>query len=1245
MNNVQVKRIIERFGEESKKCKALDEYLEIAYSFRFEDFFINPIQIRGEIKELLQFLEKVKPKRVLEIGTATGGTLYLLCNVVSNNATILSIDLPGGSFGGEFFPDWKLPIYKSFARDDQNIHILRSNSHDNKTLEQIRKILGENKIDFLLIDGDHSYEGVKKDFEMYAPLVSNEGIIAFHDIKSGPASEVGGVPQFWNEIRSGYPHAEIIDDFLSPSYGIGILFLSSIKEIVSQNRIVLQTIMEINKRQIARLQKRVFQTESNVKNNPFGFLLYLYSQRDDLRRSFPEVSMGNYTNLIQWAVSVCERKFEENEVVISSLSNFVSWYKEYTVREKSLDQIAKISESIAILTQKIEEQRTSTQELTKLFLAEQEEVRKLNGLLGDEQTKSVKLGNEVNRLNSVLGEEQTKSVKLGNEVNRLNGLLCDEQEKSVNLKGQIRELTRLYENELHETKVQLENIVQSQGWQFIIKFRNSYNRYFPPSSKLRKYVDDMVLLFIQKNKNKSLQATLTNEQKITSTIPQTTNIVESSNNYAKWKNDTIRILSSKPRKDIDKHGEVTVIVAVHDNSKVVIPCIESVLKWTSKPYSLFIIDDGSKEKELLSYLDKISKFSFIKIMHNETNIGYVKSINKAIKNTETDIILLNSDTIVTKNWLDKIYSCAYSNNRISTVSPLSNNATICSIPEFLKQNDLPEGLTVDEFSDIVERTSERRYPTIPTCVGFCMYIKRSIINKIGLFDEVFSPAYEEENDFCMRAYKSGFVSALDDSTFIFHHGKASYKTQTNKLQEEHMQLMLQKHPEYLEIVSGFCNENPLQYIHKKMSSLILQNKKDKFKNVLMILHRPVYSKNPGGTEELCKMLYEGITGKFSKYLMYTEDNTLVVEENAPSGRRILYRFIRNNMIPGFVQCTKDEEEFFSNILDELNIGLIHFQHMLFMPLNFFHVAKNKGIKTILSINDFYYLCPRIYLFENGEYNGFCNACTDLARCDRCLKQIGYNEGFQADWRNECQKMLQRADMIIIPTKSTLDLYEKVFKINWDHSKIIEHGISTSNLISKFSNPTLSSNIFRIGFVGAIRAERKGKDIVLDMLTLNKNEKIEWHFFGRESNLTEFIKERKIKPVGKIINHGGWSKSENIPSILREAGIHIVILPSQENYSLVLSEVWSARIPVIVPDLVALGERVRKEGAGWIYPFPSPAQEILKIIDAIYNNPNEYAQKVSKFQNLIVRSAADCIKEYESIYQNLFSSYDQSTIQK
>lgn len=150
---------------------------------------IRPLQVRNEISELLRILDGIKPKVVVEIGTAGGGTLFLFCRIAAEDATIISIDFPDRRFGGSY-PVWKIPLYKEFRLRKQRLYLVRADSHSPETLLRVKNLLKGEKVDFVFIDGDHSYEGVKLDFEMYGPLVDNSGMVAFHDIVIHP-KEVG----------------------------------------------------------------------------------------------------------------------------------------------------------------------------------------------------------------------------------------------------------------------------------------------------------------------------------------------------------------------------------------------------------------------------------------------------------------------------------------------------------------------------------------------------------------------------------------------------------------------------------------------------------------------------------------------------------------------------------------------------------------------------------------------------------------------------------------------------------------------------------------------------------------------------------------------------------------------------------------------------------------------------------------------------------------------------------------------
>jgi predicted O-methyltransferase YrrM len=212
------------------KCAEPMEYVNLCFDvfrhipLKYIGWPLAPVQIKQEIGMLLSVLTKQTIHTMLEIGTAQGGTLFLFSRIIDSDATMISLDLPGGKFGGGY-EEFKIPFFTNFAQKAQRIFLVRANSHSPSTLSTIKSILKGQKLDFLFIDGDHTYEGVKEDFHMYGPLVRKCGLIAFHDICKGPPEVEGEVNKFWKELKCTYKHQEIINVPFQKGYGIGVLYV------------------------------------------------------------------------------------------------------------------------------------------------------------------------------------------------------------------------------------------------------------------------------------------------------------------------------------------------------------------------------------------------------------------------------------------------------------------------------------------------------------------------------------------------------------------------------------------------------------------------------------------------------------------------------------------------------------------------------------------------------------------------------------------------------------------------------------------------------------------------------------------------------------------------------------------------------------------------------------------------------------------------------------------------------------
>jgi predicted O-methyltransferase YrrM len=190
----------------------------------FDEFSeFRPIQQPAEFVRLLTLVRSCDAVRLCEIGTASGGMLCSLARAARRDATLVAVDC-------EYSPERKA-AFPRFRRDRQRIVCIEGSSQSPATHTQVRQTIGGD-LDVLLIDGDHSYEGVRRDFDLYTPLVRPGGLIILHDIvqdrgqRFGEATtaSTGGVPRFWNEVKSRHDATEeIVDDIDQDGYGVGLL--------------------------------------------------------------------------------------------------------------------------------------------------------------------------------------------------------------------------------------------------------------------------------------------------------------------------------------------------------------------------------------------------------------------------------------------------------------------------------------------------------------------------------------------------------------------------------------------------------------------------------------------------------------------------------------------------------------------------------------------------------------------------------------------------------------------------------------------------------------------------------------------------------------------------------------------------------------------------------------------------------------------------------------------------------------
>jgi GT2 family glycosyltransferase len=244
---------------------------------------------------------------------------------------------------------------------------------------------------------------------------------------------------------------------------------------------------------------------------------------------------------------------------------------------------------------------------------------------------------------------------------------------------------------------------------------------------------------------------------------------------------------------------IDVVIPVYKGLEQTRACIESVLATKRDPrLEVVVVDDATPDPAIAQYLRGLSEQGRITLLANEANLGFVQSVNRGMAlHADRDVVLLNSDTEVANDWLARLDAAAHSGRDVGTVTPFSNNATICSYPYEGWKGGLPGMLGLAKLDALFAKANARRTIELPTAVGFCMYIRRDCLAAIGAFDaERFGRGYGEENDFCMRAGKAGWRNILAADVFVYHEGSVSFSDERFDLVKAAAPTLIALHPEY-----------------------------------------------------------------------------------------------------------------------------------------------------------------------------------------------------------------------------------------------------------------------------------------------------------------------------------------------------------------------------------------------------------------------------------------------------------------
>ena len=687
----------------------------------------------------------------------------------------------------------------------------------------------------------------------------------------------------------------------------------------------------------------------------------------------------------------------------------------------------------------------------------------------------------------------------------------------------------------------------------------------------------------------------------------------------------------------------TVVVPIFNAYDALVACVESIVLHTAGPYRVILIDDASSDARISPWLaEQAREHDWIEHQKNEENCGFTLTVNRGLVHASGDVVILNSDTIVTEGWLDRLIRAAYSRSEVATVTPLSNAAGAFSIPELNEVNEVPSDLGPEGMARVLRSVSRLRYPESPTGNGFCMYIRRAALDRVGLLDaDHFPRGYGEENDFCMRARAQGMFNLIDDSTFIAHERGSSFGNEREALMQQGRETLRRLHPAYSGLVRTFLDDPYLAEVRTGVRTMLEAResshdltvragpeKRSTRKRALTIVHA-----GSGGTIHTNQDMISALDGEFEMFLLVCG----LSEWKLYSGTHEMpiQTIVFGDEWQAAQPTSRSRGLAMHALLRAHEIDLVHIRNFICTGPETVPWMKLAESRILVSFHDFAAICPTIQLLDHrGEYcaghctrgDGECPTSHWFSGFHRLKHEQVYG------WRLRMSTHLRLVDGYVTTSQVAKDLVSEHFPF-LEHRRfdVIEHGRDRQNFRACAAPPRPKEQPVRVISFGALNFA-KGSSLLEELMKRNRRESgnFEFHVAG------DFSADFRPDLLDAVV-HGSYERDQ-LPDLLDSIRPSFCLVTSiwPETYCHTLTEAWFAGIPVIASDIGVLRERIGRHGGGWLVDYRD-ARAWYKRMTELAWDQEEWSRVRRQVQAITLPDARKMGASYAALYRDILQA--------
>ncbi|HET8997228.1 MAG TPA: glycosyltransferase, partial [Acetobacteraceae bacterium] len=605
---------------------------------------------------------------------------------------------------------------------------------------------------------------------------------------------------------------------------------------------------------------------------------------------------------------------------------------------------------------------------------------------------------------------------------------------------------------------------------------------------------------------------------------------------------------------------VDVVVPVFRGLAETKRCLNSVLADRDRPAGrILVVDDHSPEPELVAWLDQLAAGGQIMLLRNRRNLGFVASVNAGMRAAAPhDVVLLNSDTEVPAGWLRRLAAQAYAAPRIASVSPLSNNATICSYPGSEGSGTLPLGMTLAQVDAACRSVNAGRRVLLPTTVGFCMYIRRAALDHVGLFDEeTFGQGYGEENDFCLRAAAQGWSHVLACDTFVYHQGSVSFGANAAVLAERGIEVLCRRYPGYRGLIANHVKQDAAGPFRFAVTAALLRQ--SGLPVILMVSHAL-----GGGVQQHVDALVRRLDG--AAHALLLRAGTRGPALTLPA-------------LPGHAEVSLPADRLgdLASLLQSCGVSRVHIHHLLGMDLDVRKLLHRLEVPFDVTVHDYFALCPQVNLlpWKGAHYCGE----PGPAACNACIADMpSHNARDILAWRSNFSWLFREAERVFCPSE---DVRRRLERFGLAERAVVAPHEAAEAGPWPLHPPKLRGGKLRVALLGVL-APHKGAHTVMSVVAAADPKAVEFHLIGyAEEGLPEGAADG-ITVTGEYPEH-------ELPALLAKVKPHVVWFPAQwpETYSYTLSAAIEAGLPIVASRIGAFPERLDGRPLSWLLDPRAP----------------------------------------------------------